>query len=123
MNTTDLKHFEARLLEERGKVLETLDELDTDVIGKGEGDGDITNFPLHLADEGTDTMAQEKDYLVASSEGQVLYRIDSALRTLYKDPEAYGRCEVCGREISHERLDIIPWATRCVEDERKSEES
>jgi RNA polymerase-binding transcription factor DksA len=27
---------------------------------------------------------------------------------------SYGRCEVCGQPIPDERLEVRPWATRCV---------
>jgi RNA polymerase-binding transcription factor DksA len=27
----------------------------------------------------------------------------------------YGVCEVCGKPIPEERLEVRPWATRCVE--------
>lgn len=121
MTAKDLKHFEERLLEERAKVVQTLGEMDTELTAGTEEDGDISNFPLHLADEGTDTMDQEKEFLLASTEGRLLSQIDDALRTLYRNPEAYGKCGVCGREISHERLELVPWTTLCIEDERRSE--
>jgi DnaK suppressor protein len=28
---------------------------------------------------------------------------------------SYGRCEVCGRPIPEERLEVRPWAARCVQ--------
>ncbi|MBI4545816.1 MAG: TraR/DksA C4-type zinc finger protein [Gemmatimonadetes bacterium] len=79
-----------------------------------ENDGDLTLYPLHLADEGTDTMEQEKDFLLASKEGRLVYWIDEALRTLYKEPRRYGRCQECGEEIVFARLDIVPWAKLCI---------
>lgn len=29
---------------------------------------------------------------------------------------SYGRCDVCGRPIAAERLEALPFATRCVQD-------
>jgi DnaK suppressor protein len=29
---------------------------------------------------------------------------------------SYGRCDVCGRQISAGRLEALPWATLCIED-------
>ncbi len=122
MTDDQRKHFEQRLLEERAEVLENLEEFDDTLINQEEGDGDLTRYPLHMADEGTDTMEQEKEYLLASNEGRQLYRIDDALRTLYKEPDRYGRCQECGREIDLERLEVVPWATLCIDHERASEE-
>lgn len=123
MDQRSRDHFEQRLQEERKKVLENLQEFDETLIHHGEEDGDITTYPLHLADEGTDTMEQEKEYLLASEEGRRLYDIDQALRTLYREPERYGVCNECGRQIDPERLEIVPWARLCIEDERKAEQS
>lgn len=123
MNKRDRKHFEKRLIEERQRVLATLEGFDRDFVGRGEDDGDVTNYPLHLADEGTDTMEQEQVYQMAGAEGRQLERIDEALRTLYEDPDAYGRCRACGRPIARDRLDFVPWATLCIDDERASEQT
>lgn len=32
------------------------------------------------------------------------------------DDGSYGRCDVCGDPIAPERLEAMPWATRCVAD-------
>ena len=48
-------------------------------------------------------------------EGRRLYQIDEALERLYKEPEAFGRCEVCGRDIGVERLEVIPETPLCAE--------
>ena len=77
---------------------------------------------LHFADEGTDTMEQEKEFLLASKEGRLVYWIDDALRTLYKEPERFGVCAECGSPIGFERLDIVPWARLCVNCQRAEEE-
>jgi len=116
--------MEKRLLDERRGALETLGTIDErvrDMIGTD--DGELSNYPQHLADEGTDTMEQEKSFLLASAEGRRLYQIDEALRRLYKDPDEFGKCAVCGREISAERLDLIPWTTTCAEHAEQDETS
>lgn len=120
MNKRQRAKIEKRLLQDRTKVLKALAQFDgrfADV----EQDGDLTNYPLHMADEGTDTMEQEKEFLLASNDGRRLYRIDEALRTLYKEPKRFGRCELCGEEIAFERLEILPWTTVCAECQRALE--
>lgn len=108
--------LEQRLLQERREALEALNEFDDRARNApGEEDGDLTNYPLHMADEGTDTMQQEKEFLLASKEGRRLYAIDEALRRIYKRPDEVGQCVECGREIADERLELIPWTTTCVE--------
>ena len=106
--------LERRLLEERDRVLERAGRHDED-IAAASADGDLTTYPLHLADEGTDTMEQEKDLLLRSRDGEHLELIDQALRKIVKEPDRYGRCENCDREIPYERLELVPWARFCLD--------
>ncbi len=120
MNKRQRAKIEKRLLHERARVLKVLTRFD-DRFAEMAEDGDLTNYPLHMADEGTDTMEQEKEFLLASKEGTRLIRIDEALRTLYKEPKRFGRCELCGEEIVFERLEILPWTTVCADCQRTRE--
>ena len=120
MTNEQREHFEQRLLKERQRAIKALRQLDEN-LSPQEEDGDLTTYPFHLADEGTDTMEQEQGYLLMSKEGRLLYDIDEALRILYKTPEEYGKCASCGVEVAHEPLDIVPWARHCLECQRKQE--
>lgn len=123
MNDKEREKIRNRLLEERRDTLESIAEFDDRFRERLEqGDDDLSKYPLHMADEGTDAMEQEKDFLLASQEGRQLLEIDEALRTLYKEPERFGVCERCGGEIGMERLDVVPWARRCIECQRAVEE-
>jgi RNA polymerase-binding transcription factor DksA len=114
--------LEQRLLRERERAVRAFQALDERVrVSPADDDGSLTMYPLHLADQGTDTIEQEKDLLLLSTEGRLLYSIDEALRTLYRTPEAYGRCGHCGAEISMERLDLIPWAKLCMDCQQSAE--
>lgn len=121
MTKDQLDYLEQRLLSERQRAVKAVRQLDENLQPQKD-DGDLTTYPFHLADEGTDTMEQEQSFLLLSNEGRLLYEIDEALRTLYQTPEKYGRCAECGVEIAYERLDLVPWATLCVEDQRLREE-
>lgn len=113
MTDQQRKHLEQRLLDERERTARALQRSDEATRIGIEEDGDLTSYPQHLADEGTDTMEQEKALMLMSQEGQRLALIDRALRRLYSEPEQFGRCMSCGREIAFERLDLVPWATLC----------
>ncbi len=122
MNKKTRAHMEQRLLRERERALRAFQHLDERTkVSAQEDDGSLTMYPLHLADEGTDTMEQEKDFLLLSKEGRLVYWIDDALRTLYKRPEEYGKCLECGAAIAPERLDLIPWARLCLDCQRMEE--
>ncbi len=111
MDKKQRDHLEQRLLQERERAIKALRQLDND----DDEDGSLTTYPFHLADEGTDTMEQEKEFLLRSVEGRLMIDIDEALRTLYKEPERFGKCMNCGREIAFERLDLVPWTRFCLE--------
>ena len=124
MNEAQRKQMEKRLLDERREVLETLGSLDERTRERLEtDDGDLSSYPLHMADDGTDTMEQEKSFLLASQEGRRLMQIDEALRRLYRQPDAFGACVVCGAEIGEERLDLLPWTTTCAQHAEQDETS
>lgn len=118
----DRDKIEARLLKERENALETLRQFDEQTQNLEERSGELTVYRFHLADIGTEAMEQEKEFLLASMEGRRLYEIDEALRRLYKDPETFGTCERCGRELGMERLEVIPSARFCAECQSQLEE-
>lgn len=48
---------------------------------------------------------------------KTLADVERALAKL--DEGTYGRCDVCGQPIGDERLEVLPWAVRCVDDAAK----
>lgn len=122
MNKEQRAHLERRLLQERERALRALAQFEEiGRIAQRTEDGDLSLYPLHLADEGTDTLEQETEFLLASKEGRQLYWIDDALRRFYREPDSFGLCFECRREIGFERLDIVPWARLCVDCKRAEE--
>lgn len=114
MDSQQRKVIEERLLKERARVVRSLERFDEDARSASGGDGDLTRYPLHLADEGTDAMQKEKELALMSAEGRQLYEINDALRRLYRQPEQFGKCERCRRDIDFERLNLLPWVRFCV---------
>lgn len=116
MNKAERERIEERLLEERRERIEILAELDERFQERLEtGDDGLSRYPLHMADEGTDTMEREKELLLAHTEGEQLLEIDEALRRLYGEPESFGVCQNCGADIGVERLEMVPWAKLCID--------
>src|SRR5216684_8413597 len=104
LTPTQRKHLEARLLEERTRVVDALaryNRATRDMVQQEPGD------------RGTDTADQERDVVNAARETAELAEIDAALERLYQRPEQYGRCERSGKPIPFERLDLVPWARTC----------
>ncbi len=63
-----------------------------------------------------DHIAESADLMVraqaATALRQLLGEVEAALERLLRGE--YGRCEVCGGEISPARLEAVPWAARCI---------
>lgn len=121
MTDAQRQHLEERLLKERERVNRALERLDEAATISTAEDGDLTTYPLHLADQGTDSIEQEKSLMLLGGQGELMGEINEALRRIYKEPERYGRCDSCGTEIALERLDVVPWARHCLECQRIQE--
>ena len=115
MTPEQRKHIETRLIEERDRTMKLLDRYADQHESEDEEDqaGDLSKMPLHMADQGTDTMQQELDAVMVDRESKTLAEIDAALERLYQHPETFGVCERTGDPIPLERLDIVPWARTC----------
>jgi RNA polymerase-binding transcription factor DksA len=123
MNKKQLSHLEKRLLEERARVMKELGIYEKSFAGTLQSsDGDLSSYSFHMADQGTDAMEREKEFLFASKEGRYLWHVNEALRRLYKAPEVFGQCQECGEPIAFERLDALPHARLCIKCKAKEED-
>ena len=124
MKKKQLAHLEKRLLEERARVMKELGNYDEQFSGTLQSsDGDLSSYSFHMADQGTDAMEREKQFLFASKEGRYLWHVNEALRRLYSNPGEFGKCHECGDEISFERLDALPHARLCIKCKAKEEDA
>lgn len=121
LSPEDLKHFEARLLSERVRIMREMGHLESTILKVNPRDsaGELSGYSFHMADAGTDSMEREKAFDIASKEGRLLMEIDDALRRLYGG--SYGICEASGKPISKARLEALPWARLSLEEQEKLE--
>ncbi|MHB1329576.1 MAG: TraR/DksA family transcriptional regulator [Gemmatimonadales bacterium] len=123
MTKEQLKHLEQRLLDERARVMKELGHYDDTFNSTLQNsDGDLSSYSFHMADQGTDTMEREKQFLFASQEGRYLWHVNQALRRLYNAPDNFGRCHTCNQPISFDRLDALPHARLCISCKEKEED-
>ena len=61
---------------------------------------------------------QQRDLALRERNEQHLAQVEAALRRL--DDGTYGACTTCGRPISAERLEAIPWAAHCIDCQRRA---
>ncbi len=123
MKKRQLDHLEKRLLEERARVIKELGHYDESFSSTLQGaGGDLSSYSFHMADQGTDAMEREKQFLFASKEGRYLWHVNEALRRLYQSPKTFGQCHDCGDAIDFDRLDALPHARLCIKCKAKEED-
>jgi RNA polymerase-binding protein DksA len=115
----DTEHFRKRLLKERQRAQEALDYLHNEHPGSLQEETQEIPSDNHPGDVATVTFDRELDYTLEENEERVLGAIDSALRRI--DNGTYGACASCGQPIGAERLEALPWTTRCISCKRREE--
>jgi RNA polymerase-binding transcription factor DksA len=68
---------------------------------------EMESYGVHMADSGTDNFDRDFNLSLLSSDQDVIYEIEEALKRIEKD--TYGVCEITGKPIPQPRLNAIPW--------------
>lgn len=105
---------ERRRLEE---VRESLDGLGDE--SERENLSELSSADQHQADVGTETFEREKDLSILEQVEAELADVAHALERLAEG--TYGTCEACGKPIGEERLEALPAARFCLEDQALAE--
>jgi RNA polymerase-binding transcription factor DksA len=80
---------------------------------------DVAVVDQHPADVATDTAERELDLARVAMLEARLAQIDDALARLKQG--AYGRCQVCGKPIPDERLEVMPDTPYCLQDAQREQ--
>lgn len=109
-----------RLTAERDRLLALKDEVD-DVSDETEDEslGELSHYDQHQADVGTETFNRERDLSILGEIEGELADVEHALQRI--DNGTYGTCEACGKPITDERLEAMPAARFCVDDQAVAE--
>ena len=67
---------------------------------------EMESYGVHMADSGTDNFDRDFNLSLLSSDQDVIYEIEEALKRIEKD--TYGVCEITGKPIPQTRLNAIP---------------
>jgi RNA polymerase-binding protein DksA len=120
VSAVDTDRFRERLLEERSRVVDAIDNIHAENPGSiGEETEELTFQDNHLGDVATATFDREMASTLEENSSHVLAEIDDALARI--ENGTYGLCGRCGKPIGEERLEALPWATLCIEDKRRQE--
>lgn len=114
MKKADMKTYREQLLRLRSRLRGDVNQLADAALKKngGEGNGNLSSMPIHMADIGSDNFEQEFTLTLMASEEETLEAIEAALERI--EDGSYGLCEECNVRIPKTRLNAIPYATLCV---------
>src|SRR3989338_2267628 len=113
LSREQLKQFRQLLITERAKVVGEIRSIAQDASPTPrEASGDLSAYTVHMADMAADTYERELSMDLVSSEQEILYQIDDALKRL--DDGSYGICQQCNQPILMSRLKAVPYASLCI---------
>jgi RNA polymerase-binding protein DksA len=109
-----LNHFRDKLLKEKRKVLEEMNELGQNNLKQTITDqsGEISRYSYHLGDAASLSYDREFSMGLAERQQKYLEQVDEALARI--ENGTYGICKVTGETISVERLEEVPVAKYSV---------
>ncbi|MGH8999945.1 MAG: TraR/DksA C4-type zinc finger protein [Acidimicrobiia bacterium] len=108
-----------RIDKERVRLEGLVREREAEGLSQSESENvsELSSHDQHQAELGTETFEREKDFSLLEQLEAEIDELDRALRKL--DEGTYGTCEACGKPIPPERLEALPGARLCVEDQAR----
>ena len=100
----DLEAARERLMAEREKLIRSLEEEELPEL-------DQLTYGSQAA-SASQVFEQTRALALRGNLEHLLRQVEDALARC--EAETYGICEICDREIPVERLEILPYAARCV---------
>ncbi len=113
----DLDFFRDLLLAKRRELLGDMNSMEREALR--ENSTDLSNLPVHMADQGTDAYEQEFTLHLVEKDRSLLRELNDALAKIQNG--TYGICEGTGLPISKPRLEAQPWARHSIEHARALE--
>jgi len=121
MTKDQIKQFRDVLLQERAKFAGEIRAIAREASkNPREASGDLSAYTVHMADMSSDTYERELSMNIASSEQEVLYQIDEALKRV--EEGTYGTCQQCSKVIGMSRLKAVPYTSLCIGCQRTKEQ-
>lgn len=116
-----LNHFKDLLLQEKENTEKTLDRMNENEPNSSMQKyfSELSVYDNHPADIGTETFEMEMNMCLKNSQDVYNRKIDDVLDRI--DNGTYGICEICGKKIGQERLEVLPTSKLCIECEKKEE--
>ena len=111
MDNKEQAGFKLQLIELRKRLLGEVDSSEEALREDVVKPGDITSVPTHPADD--DVEGLDSEIAIAQNEELLLEQVEAAFKRI--EAGSYGVCQQCGRTIDLQRLQAIPYASRCID--------
>jgi len=112
-NFMNIKHLEQKLREKERELQSDLARFESEA--QLAGDREVRD----PTDDATASQGTSEAFEEGTIVSQTLEQVQDALRRLADG--TYGTCLVCGRPIEPARLEALPWAANCLEDQEKQD--
>ncbi|MGB0135905.1 MAG: TraR/DksA family transcriptional regulator [Flavobacteriales bacterium] len=110
---SDLKEFEALIMEKLAKAKSDLDALTKSLSHADDNSTDDTASSFKMMEDGSQTLSREETAQLASRQEKFIISLENALIRIKN--KTYGICRVTGKLIRKERLMLVPHATLSIE--------
>jgi DnaK suppressor protein len=107
----NIQRFKQRLLDKERELLSAMTRLEEDARAAGEPQ------VRDSTDDATSSQGVSESLQEEALASQTLIQVQDALRRI--EDGTYGKCMGCGRQVEAARLEAVPWARYCVEDQEK----
>ena len=97
------------------EIAEDMGDIHDGILDNGndsEGSSQESVYSVHMADAGTDSFEQEKNYILMGRESDYYKKLEQALDRI--DDGIFGICKICAELIPEERMLEVLNATKCV---------
>jgi DnaK suppressor protein len=115
MIALNTERFKQRLLDKQRELVDEMADLEAEA--RDSGAPEVKDFADNATSDEGRSEALEEDEVIS----QTLTQVREALKRI--EQGTYGRCVACGRQIEPARLEAVPWAAYCLEDQDKQDQA
>ena len=111
----NIERFKKRLRDKEQELLANIARLEGEARVSGEAE------VRDATDAATSSQGASESLQEQTLESDTLRLVRDALHRI--EDGTYGKCTACGRPMEEARLEAIPWAAYCLEDQEKQDKA
>ena len=108
------QELKQRLLEEKDRIEKQIERENQEIVDMSSDQANENTYSNHMADDGGFLADIDRTTTIRENFQVTLKQVNAALERM--ENGTYGVSEVSGKPIPAERLEVLPWATRLVDE-------